>query len=68
MTKHVYLHILERMKQTKIHLEKKNNYLNEAIRSKGLVFKEEFDKMRRARESAKHHNEAVRSLETSIRR
>ncbi|CAG9316385.1 unnamed protein product [Blepharisma stoltei] len=61
-------HMIERMKMTKIHLEKRNLSLAKSLREKQQTLKEELDKQRRTREGRIQTRGALKSLEGYINR
>ncbi|CAG9317379.1 unnamed protein product [Blepharisma stoltei] len=63
MTRKAYEHIIERMKMTKINLEKRNLGLNKSIRRGQQTLNEELDKQRRTREAKIQTKEALKNLE-----
>mmetsp|Transcript_7391 Transcript_7391/g.13773 ORF Transcript_7391/g.13773 Transcript_7391/m.13773 type:complete len:541 (-) Transcript_7391:96-1718(-) len=64
----VYEHMLERMKQTKLYLELKAQDLQQSLRSKRQVLKEELERHRRAREVKSQARVALDKLKKTVDR
>ncbi|OMJ75152.1 hypothetical protein SteCoe_25773 [Stentor coeruleus] len=64
----VYKQILERMRQTRIHLDMKNLKLNKYLKTHEQHLSEEFNKQRRVREARIQTKLAVKNLEKFISR
>ncbi|CAG9328160.1 unnamed protein product [Blepharisma stoltei] len=63
MTRKAYEHIIERMKMTKINLEKRSLSLNKSLKNGQQTLREELDKQRRTREAKIQTKEALKNLE-----
>lgn len=61
-------HMIERMKMTKIYLEKRNLSIGKALKDKQQTLKEELDKQRRNREGRIQTRVALRNLEGYVNR
>lgn len=66
MTAKAYEHIIERMKMTKINLEKRSLSLNKSLKNKQQTLREELDKQRRNREAKIQTKEAMKNLESYV--
>lgn len=64
----IYRHMLERMRQTRLHLDMRSYKLSKTLRTNSLILSEELEKQRKVRELRIQTKFAVNNLESFINR